>query len=396
MRIKKSTFLIWTIILIDLLSGLLLTLQVPFARVGLVIKGAVIIFILISCLTHLRKKTFISIYLSMAILFIFWVVGFFTSLSTYSGFEPAESLVVLNRYFFFLIMCCAFLDWAENDYFEAKCKKILETFFTINNAFIFVGFIFKIKMLSTYDPYGEYGDNWRFGYKGLIWGQNAVAAIYTLGIAYFFRENFKYQLDKKLGLITTCVAAVLVGTKATWITLILIAGYYLYKYRIKTLVVLVIPACAGLAYLFISNWEVLKQKYFNFLVAIYESTDFITFFTSGRDNLLKKAILHIDSHWTFINFIVGDAISYVEMDFFDLYFYFGLSAIIYLFIYIKIYFIKDRSRDHAYIFVVWMAMAFVSGHIINSAIVPIFFLLFVFSAQSATKANISLNKNSNL
>lgn len=393
---KKSTFLIWTLILVDLISGLLLILQFPYARIGLIIKGLIIIFVFVTYLTRLRQKTFSSIYASMAILFLFWAIGFVVSFFNYSDFDAGESLVVLNRYFFFLIISCAFLDWSDNDSFIEDCKRIFETFFIINNAFIFIGFLFKIKMLSTYDPYGEYGEGWRFGYKGLIWGQNAVAAIYTLGIAYFFRENYKYQQSKMLGLITTCLAAALVGTKATWLTLILIGAYYLYMYKVKTLIILITPALAGLTYAFVSSWSFLKEKYFAFMVTIYEANDFTTFVTSGRNSLLTSVINRVYENWTLVNFITGDAISYVEMDLFDLYFYFGIASVVYFYIYLKVFFIIDKSRDNKYFFLVWIAMAFVAGHIINSAIVPIFFLLFVFSAQTEKKTIFSLIKKSNL
>ena len=382
---KKSVLLIWTLILVDLLSGLLLIVQFPFARIGLVIKGIVLILVFVSYLARLRQKSFKSIYTSLFILLSFWIVGFFTSLFNYSSFSYGESLVVLIRYFFLLIISCAFLDWSENDTFENECKKTFEIFFIINNAFIFIGFIFNIKMFSTYDPYGEFGEGWRFGYKGLIWGQNAVAAIYTLGIAYFFRENFKYHQPKMLALVITCIASILVGTKATWFTLILIGAYYLYKYRIKTLIILVVPALMGVAYCFVLYWSFLKDKYLSFMVNKYEESDLITFLTSSRDGLLSSALNHIYKDWMPLNFITGDAISYVEMDFFDLYFYFGLASFIYLYVYTKIFFIKDRSDDNKYFFLVWTAMAFFAGHIINSAIVPVFFLLFVFSSHTEKK-----------
>lgn len=379
---KKNVLLIWILILVDLLSGLLLILQWPFARVGLAVKGLVIVFVFITYLARLWQKTFYSIYASMAILFLFWAVGFFISFFNQPDFESGESLVILFRYLFFLTMGCAFLHWSENDLFENECKKIFETFFVINNAFIFLGFIFKIQMLSTYDPYGEYGDGWRFGYKGLIWGQNAVAAIYTLGMAYFFREKFMYQQSKTIMLVTTCIAAILVGTKATLLTLVLIGGYYLFIYRVKTLILLIFPALVGLIYFIILNWQILQDKYLSFLADKYETMGFYAFLTSGRSDYLSKTTVYISEHWNLLNYITGDAFSYIEMDFFDLYFYFGVASLLYLYVYIKIFFIRDTSRNNKYFFLVWMAMAFVAGHIINSAVVPIFFLLFVFSARA--------------
>jgi O-antigen ligase like membrane protein len=377
---KKRVLLIWVFILVDLLSGLLLILQFPFARIGLFIKGILILFLFAAYLIKIREKSYHSIYTSIAILVLFWLVGFFSSLISNPNFDPVESIVVLNRYLFFLIVACAFIDWSKKVSFENDCKKILDVFFTINNTLIFIGLIFKIKMFSTYDPYGEYGEGWRFGYKGLIWGQNGVAAIYTLGMGFFFRECFKYKNPKTILLITTCLAALFIGTKATWFTFILIGGYYLYVYKIKTLIIVILPVLMGFIYAFILYWSDIKEKYFNFIVHQYENNDFYSFWTSNRNSLLTTAINHVSYDWNYLNFIVGDAISYVEMDFFDLYFYFGISGIIYMLIYTKIFFIKDRSQSNKYFFLVWMAMAFVAGHLINSAVVPIFYLLYIYSA----------------
>jgi hypothetical protein len=113
--------------------------------------------------------------------------------------------------------------------------------------------------------------------------------------------------------------------------------------------------------------------------------DFYTFWTSNRNQLLSNALERVSKHWSSINFLVGDADSYVEMDFFDLYFFFGFGALVYFFVYFKIFFLKDKSRDNKYVFLVFMAMAFVAGHVINSAIVPLFLLLYVFSTRSTQK-----------
>jgi hypothetical protein len=382
---KKSILFIWALIIVDLLSGLLLNLQVPFARIGLVVKGLVVLFLFANYFVNIKKKTYYSIYSSIAILLLFWIIGFCISFVNDPNFDPIESVVVINRYFFFLVLACAFKDWSAMVSFEGDCKKIIETFFTINNALILLGFAFKIKIFSTYDTHDEFGESARFGYKGLIWAQNGVAAIYTLGMAYLFRECVKYNRPKIILLLSTCIAALFIGTKATWFTFILLAGYYLYKYKIRTLILIIIPVLVGVVYLFGVYWSYVKEKYLAFMVVQYEQNDFYSFFTSNRNNLLLKQISHISTDWNWLNFIVGDAISYCEMDFFDLYFYFGISAFLYLFVYFKIFFFKDKSGDNNFFFWIWISMAFFSGHIINSAAVPIFYLLFIFSASPQSR-----------
>jgi len=373
--------LIWALIIADLVSGLLQTLEFSFYRVGLVLKGLIILGLFVLYLTRLSNKTFLSLYLVMLILSALWLIGFVISWINIPFFDAADSLVVLNRYLLFFILATAFVDWSASPTFQDETKSIFENFLALNNFFIFAGLIFGIHVFSTYDPFGDMQGFSRFGYKGLIFGQNAVAGIYTLGVAYLFRETFKYKRPKMVLLAITFIAAIVIGAKATWITAMLIAGYYLFKYRFKTFIAIVIPTVVILAYVGITYWPYIQQNYFAFLVEKYESLDFYTFWTSNRNRLLTDTMEHISDTWTFINYITGDASSYVEMDFFDLYFFFGVGAILYLYMYNKFFFLKDKSVDNKYFFFIWMSMAFVAGHLINSAIVPLFFLLYIFSAS---------------
>jgi hypothetical protein len=382
----KSQHIIWAIILADLLAGLLQTIEMPFFRIGLLLKSIIIFFVFLKSLVKIKKKSIKSIYISIAILSTFWLIGAFVSFTNYSEFSLSNSIVVLNRYLFFLILSCAFLDWSTTEYFEIECKKIFERFLILNNAFIFIGFVFSVQVFKTYNEvYSNPDAIGRFGYKGLIFGQNSVAAIYTLGIAFLFREYLVYKQKKTTLLIGTCLAAMLLGTKAAPITLVLLSLYFLLVYRVQTLIELVAPTLLGLSYLVISNWNIVQERYLSFLLQKYETMDFYTFWTSNRNQLLSNALERVSKHWSSINFLVGDADSYVEMDFFDLYFFFGFGALVYFFVYFKIFFLKDKSRDNKYVFLVFMAMAFVAGHVINSAIVPLFLLLYVFSTRSTQK-----------
>jgi hypothetical protein len=183
-------------------------------------------------------------------------------------------------------------------------------------------------------------------------------------------------------LLMTCAASVILGTKATWFTVVLISGYYLFKYKPKTFFAIIIPGIVAAGFAAIAYWDYLEKNYFAFLVDKYQTMDFYTFWTSNRNGLLAITVAHIQSTWVFINYIVGDASSYVEMDFIDLYFYFGVGTIFYLYIYTQFFFLKDKSEDNKYIYAIWMLMAFVAGHLINSAVVPVFFLLYIFSAST--------------
>jgi hypothetical protein len=381
MNERAAIIIIWSFIIADLLSGLLFNLGFSFYRLGLPLKSATVLLVLLYYLGQLSRPTILSIYWIMATLCLLWVIGSLTSYYKNPGFDYGYSFVVLNRYFFFLILSCIFFDLARNDSFEEKCKKIFESFFILNNALIFIGVIFNLDMLSTYDPEGTI-EGQRFGYKGLIRGGNDVAGVYIFGVGYFFREKFKYGLDKGLLLTSTCLAALLMGTKATLIAVPLISLYYLVRYRIRLFLGMVIPSILLIAFFVSRYWDYVKENYLSTTIDRIQNLSLLTYLMTNRNEFLIRHFKYIASDWMFINHLAGDAFLYSETDFFDLYFFFGLlGMVVYFYFYVSVFFRIDKSLDNLYFFLVLMAIAFTAGHIIQSAVVPIFFLLYVFSAK---------------
>lgn len=387
MRPRLVIIIVSLLIIADLLTGLLYNLDFSYYRIGILIKSFIILFLFVGCLPLLNNKSLQGIYLTLIILGIFWLVGSGTSFFKNGEFEYSNSVVVLSRYFLFLVLSCAFLNLAYESSFEKKCGKTLEVFFWVNNLFIFLGFFFRIDLFSSYNQLGEIESYSRFGYKGLIYGTNEVAGIYIIGLFYFYRQNFKLGEKKGIFLVTTSIAALLTGTKAALLALLIITIYYFIKYRIRTFVILLIPAVIALIFLVIINWHEIQTQYLSFNVQLFETLDLITFLMSGRDTYIIKNFDYVLSSWSAVNFFVGDAFLYSETDLFDLYFFFGLGSILYLYIYIKVFFIKDRSLDNIFNFVLLSAIAFTAGHIIQSAVVPLFLLLFIFSYRRITQVS---------
>lgn len=380
MREKTVIFIISLLIVADLVTGLLFNLQFGFYRVGVVLKSLIIFVTLVVYIRLIKRKSILSIYIIMGMLLFCWISGSFISTVKNDQFELGYSVVVLSRYFLFLILSCVFVVHIENESFSFKCRQVIESFFLINSLLILIGFAFNIDLFSSYNAQPDLPSS-RFGYKGLIYGVNEVAGIYIFGISYLFRENFKYNENKKILLVLTCVAALLTGTKATLIALALIVPFYFVRYRIKTFVMLLIPFVLYIGSLVVNHWEYLKTEYLSFNIRVFETNSMITFLMSGRDKYIVKSFEFIDANWMFINYLTGDAFLYSETDLLDLYFFFGLGSVIYLFVYVKIFFLKDKSLDNLYTFLVLIALASTAGHIIQSAIVPIFLLLYVFSTR---------------
>lgn len=378
---RLSVIIIWTLVLADLCTGLFYNLGWNFYRVGLPLKIIIIFASLIFYLVKVTKKIFQSLYLAMIILFFFWLAGSFVSYLINPDFSYVYSLIVLNRYFFFLVLVCIFLDADSHKSFEGDSNKILDSFFIFNNTVILLGAVFSIDLFSTFDPHGEYGSAHRFGYKGLIFGGNEVAGIYLFGLAHYFRKKFVYNTGTVWPLLMTCLAAMLTGTKALFLGVILMGLYFLIRYRLLLFTTLITPVVILTIFLISYQWKYLEERYLWYTVSLYKQGDIVTFLTSGRNYFLEKNLDYVQSEWTLSNYFTGDAYLYAEMDFFDLYFFFGIGSLIYLYIYVKIFFLKDKTWNNLYIFFILMSVAFIAGHIIQSAVVPLFLLLYTFAAR---------------
>jgi hypothetical protein len=382
MKERLAVTVIWILIIADLLTGLLFNLDIEYYRIGLPLKSGIILFLLLYYISLISDKTILSIYIVIASLLGLWLIGSLISYSANPSFDYIYSFVVLNRYFFFLILSCVFFDLKSSETFIYHCKQILEWFFLFNNSLIFLGFIFNIDTFSTYDPQWKIDYDQRFGYKGLIHGGNDVAGIYILGVAYFFREQFQQGSRKSFLLITTCMAALLTGTKATLIAVIIISIYYLVRYRIKFFVGIIVPlVILGVVWIY-GHWNYVKEEFLSSVFKRIEEMNLITYLFSGRDSYIRSHFKYISLKWTVLNHLAGDGFLYSETDLLDLYFFFGIiGLLIYLFFYGSVFFIFDKSLDAFFVFAIILAIAFTAGHIIQSATVPLFFLLYIFSAN---------------
>jgi hypothetical protein len=393
-REKLVLFVLAILIIADQVTGLLFNLEFDYYRIGLIVKSIILATIFIYYFKYLPRPTFRSLYYTIGILFVCWALASSISLLHNLQFSIGYSFIVLFRYLFFFLVALMFFDLNSNEKFIHGCKKVLEIFFIINNAFIFIGFIFHIDFLSTYDPLGYFTDE-RFGYKGLIHGGNDVAGIYIIGSAYFFRQALRYRESKNLLLIATCLAGLLTGTKATFIGITAISAYYLIRYRPQLFISLVLPIFFVIGGYVSSHWSEIKEKYLQALYERFYTMDLLTFLMTGRNDFIKNNFVFMLDNWQVVNFIVGDAFLYSETDLLDLYFFFGLAALLYLYVYFKVLFMFDKSPDHYFVMMIFLVIASFGGHMIQSATVPVFLLLFIFTytpsnAESGYRRNYQL------
>ena len=245
----------------------------------------------------------------------------------------------------------------------------------------------KIQILSSYNP--QAGDvELRFGYKGLLYGINEVTGVYFLGIAYTYREIFYFKKKKYFLLILLLGASFLTGAKGCLIAFLLLTLFYLARYRTVIFVLLALPiVIKGLTYLNDKTIDMLKEAgNINF-----DSSSIITLLLTGRDLFVIRNFNYMASNWNILNYLFGDGILYSESDLFDLYYIFGIGAVVYLFMYLRTAFRIDKSPDSKYIIMLLLLMAFTGGHLIRSGVFPVFFVLYLVTSNSKMIAAKFLN-----
>lgn len=293
------------------------------------------------------------------------------------------SFKVFNRYVFFFSLSVLMYLYAEDATFVFDIKRLFECFIIVNSVCIILGAIFKISMFSSYNPGDKITDYTpRYGYKGLLFGINEITGIYFLSLVHYCREIVLYKRVKKiLALLIIVVSSFLTGAKGALLVIFLVAALYVYRYFKKVFYLVFIPLVA-------TGIFVVATKYLDVLMDVLKtisaSDSIWTVITSGRSDYVIRNYNFISTQWSFLNFIFGDGSLYTEMDLFDLYLFFGIGGLIYLLLYIKTFLRFEKSLDRIPILIVMLFLASINGHMIQSAVFPVFLVLFLISSRDTT------------
>ena len=384
-------------ILGDVLTSFAFNLNLPFYNFGALIKVPIEL-LFIGLIVRYRK--FHYLYLVLLGLFLFWLVGYTRTYINFGGvrdssygidFEDTEnqgnpilaSCTILSRYFLFLTLMPMALIHSENERFIKSIKRIFEIFLYANSAAIVLGFLFKINFFSSYNsqnldlPYQT-----RFGYKGLLYGINEVTGVYFVGIAYAYREIFVFKQRKFYLLLLLLLGATLTGTKGCLLAEVILTVYFFFQYRRRLFYIFIGPLLLGfIIYVVQVNLIGELSSLLNLYLTLDDATPlsaFLTFFMTGRNFYISENWIYMATHWNFLNYIFGDGVLYSETDFFDLYYFFGVGLLIYLYAYCRLIFYR-KQPNVTHIFFFLMIIAITGGHIIRSAVFPIFFCLYLIS-----------------
>lgn len=290
-----------------------------------ILKFFLFLFYFFILILNFKKSRKIFVYTGF--LFLVFIVGNFKwdwnviSICNFYRSASGSNFFYFVKYlypFFFIGVFSLIKDKKEtiSRYFE-----IIETALIINIIFVVFGFIFSI------DFFQSYMGSSRFGYSGLM----EFVFFQDLLIIVISRRLFLDKVDLKFVILS--IASLFVGTKAIILFFAILIFYYLLeKGKIKLL--LLYSGILISALVFIKPIIDFFAKLFPFWQPLLNKYGYITLLTSTRDWNIQKTIGYIELNSNLKNLFVGigEFSKYlVEMDFIDLFLFFGIiGGVIYL------------------------------------------------------------------
>lgn len=347
-----------------------------FTRLSLVARMLFEAFIIGYILYYINRKTLL--YLTVfAILFLFFINGqmLIGNLDNFS-----ETLITYNKYIYLFLIYLFFSTFLTEKNYQI-IYKVLTFLFLLNIIAIFSGFIFELSYFRSF-----YDMAHRPGYNGVFLAGNESSFVLICMISFFYFRSF-YENQNKTLFYLGVIASLLSGMKAVYI-FILLLGIFHFTIREKLKNILFLSPIFVIALYLIINYLQSDQFYelVKFFITTMEEKGFFYMIISGRNTIVEQEGALILENWTFLNYLIGgqNIVQYIiEMDFFDLFFFFGIiGMILYLYLF-YISFMKNllQYRFFFFFFFTLLALAFFGGHFFKSPTSAVYFVLIVIYFQ---------------
>lgn len=300
-----------------------------------------------------------------------------------------EQFIYFNRYFFIFFVFFATYKAIKNRFQLNIAINSFKKIFLLNGVLAIFGLLFSIKLFSTF-PTGVK----RFGYDGLIYAQNEASIFYLLGLFVFYYD-WRYKKRPLKNLIFVLFLCLLTGMKAVILGIGLLASFHFFStVNLKKLLYIIFGSIAGAAIIILSfsKLKILFAYYYYFFI----NKGFIFTILGGRNTFIESRVIPYLEKWGGINYLIGgqnisnitDNLALVEMDFIDLFLFFGaINAAFFLWFYKKHIIGGIKNKFFLFVVCLFFLLAFFSGHFFTSSVNPIFIII-VF-----TYINTSLNEN---
>ncbi len=307
----------------------------------------------------------------------------------------------LIKHLFFLLLIPIVLNLEKK-----VLDKIIEAIIIlarINLVFVIFGVLFQLNIFKSYP------NSLRFGYNGLlpIQGAGSFFYVFIITLLYFrFYQSLKNKTVKRfqvIELIVFALSSLMIGTKSIYlfVSFVFMIDLVIRLNKKKELILML--SSFLIVFLLFKDRIIYKiQSFQNLKHDIYGDHGFLTFVTSKRDLLLKKAFNFIGENWSFNKYITGGIdfrLYRVEFEIIDVFLFFGITGIIVYYLVFKSFFaIKYVKKDqmgmlYNALFLSTLFIGVLSGNLVSSIANSTFFcLIFIFLKREAVSSFVENNK----
>jgi hypothetical protein len=275
-----------------------------------------------------------------------------------------------NSIFIFLFII--FYNTINLDYIEKqKTLMYYEWIVIINSTAIILGFLFSIKYFTTYHGV-------RFGYNGFLMKPSYASYFYMVSVFYFMHQVFIIKKKKFALLFLVLIAAILTGTKAAILSIILCGIHVILRAKLysNNFFLIIVSSIVLTAFLFRKYLSVVLYPKVELFEPIIEEHGIFTALFSFRNLILQDSLIpYIQSQWSFTNYLfggMGNILIKSGFDLIDLFYFFGIiGSLIYLKIAYKVFYIHKPSKDYYYFILIMVIIMSLGGNLFYNSSVAV-------------------------
>ncbi len=343
---------------------LLLHIDITSIRISGIVKFIFQIFMFFAIIINYKKS--LRSLLLLILLCIIFLVG---QLALPNNLNIINNAEYLNNSLFIIIMLL-FVNSIPIDNKQKKSAiKYFETIVILNSIAIVVGLIFSIDYFKTYY-------NPRFGYDGFLMKSSYASYLYLIGTFYFGQKLNKPRKKDILLFIFITFSAIITGTKAAMLSVILVIIYLIIanKLYFNKVILSIIFSVVLLTLVFHAQIIDLFMTHSKIFGPIIIENGFTTALFSYRDLILTESLIpYVESNWGILNYLfggMGDIMIKSGLDFIDIIYFFGiLGTGVYVYLLINQFFTFQKKLDNLYfIFMIILVSSLAGNFFYNSSL----------------------------
>ncbi|MEP2991801.1 MAG: hypothetical protein ABJN85_09260 [Gilvibacter sp.] len=323
-----------------------------------IVKAIFLVFFAAAILYDLKSN---SVRIKQLILlFVLFCVGQYFVTPMFSNYN----LTTFSRYLFPIFLFTYLIGFRPNAVGRKRLFLAFEWFLVINFALLLVGLFFEPYVLKTYT-----GD--RFGYNGVLLTSSTSTYVYFAALGYFYFA-YRGEVFKKWRFWIVLVSCFIVGTKSLYLgvvlfTIVVVLGSS-FKYK-KAL--FVIGGILSIVALYFILYQVPQ------FAQIRENDGILSALLSYRDQLfIDQTLPYVQENWGVANYLFGGVSDFTlrsQMDFIDLFFFWGIiGGIVYLITYTRAFFSFKLEPVHWVFFISLGLIVFTAGNFFTYTSIPLY------------------------